>query len=158
MKKHAVTPRLGLSVLAISSALLLGACGKSNEPTTAGEKLDAAISTVEKKSEAVGQDMKQGLEAAKASTAEVVDTIKAETQDATITTKVTAELARDPELTAELARDPELSALKIDVDTYAGTVVLKGTAPSESAKDRAYTLARAVSGVVSVENQLRVGS
>jgi hyperosmotically inducible protein len=148
MKKHAVTPRLGLSVLAISSALLLGACGKSNEPTTAGEKLDAAISTVEKKSEAVGQDMKQGLEAAKASTAEVVDTIKAETQDATITTKVTAELARDPELTA----------LKIDVDTYAGTVVLKGTAPSESAKDRAYTLARAVSGVVSVENQLRVGS
>jgi hyperosmotically inducible protein len=148
MKKHAITPRLGLSVLAISSALLLGACGKSNEPTTAGEKLDAAISTVEKKSEAVGQDMKQGLEAAKASTAEVVDTIKAETQDATITTKVTAELARDPELTA----------LKIDVDTYAGTVVLKGTAPSESAKDRAYTLARAVSGVVSVENQLRVGS
>lgn len=147
MKKHAVTPRLGLSVLAISSALLLGACGKTDEPTTAGEKLDAAISTVEKKSETVGQDLKQGMDAAKAGTADTVDTIKAETQDATITTKVTA----------ELARDPELSALKIDVDTNAGAVVLKGTAPTEAAKDRAVTLARAVSGVVSVDSQLRVG-
>jgi hyperosmotically inducible periplasmic protein len=147
MKKFAVTSRLGLPVLAVASALLLGACGKSDQPTTAGEKLDAAISTVEKKSEAVGQDMKQGMEAAKAGTAEAVDTIKAGTQDASITTKITA----------ELARDPQLSALKIDVDTHAGAVVLKGTAPTDAAKDRAVTLARAVSGVVSVDNQLRVG-
>ena len=147
MNKYAVTPRLGLSVLAVSTALLLGACGKSDQPTTAGEKLDAAVSTVEQKSEALGQDMKQGMEAAKAGTADAVETIKAETQDASITTKVTA----------ELARDPELSALKIDVDTHAGTVVLKGTAPTDAAKERAVTLARAVSGVVSVENQLRVG-
>lgn len=147
MKKFAVTPRLGLSVLAVSSVLLLGACGKSDQPTTAGEKLDAAISTVEKKSEAVGQDVKQGMEAAKAGTAEAVDTIKAGTQDASITSKITA----------ELARDPQLSALKIDVDTHAGAVVLKGTAPTDAAKDRAVTLARAVSGVVSVDNQLRVG-
>lgn len=148
MKKHAVTSRLGLSVLAISSALLLGACGKTNEPTTTGEKIDSAISTVEKKSEAVGAEMKQGVEAAKAGAADAVDAVKAESQDVSITTKVTA----------ELARDPELSALKIDVDTNAGKVVLKGTAPSEAAKDRAVTLARAVSGVVSVESQLRVGS
>lgn len=148
MKNPSVTPRIGLAVLAVSSALLLGACGKSNEPTTAGEKLDAAISTVEKKSEAIGKDMQQGMDAAKAGTAEAVDTLKAETQDATITTKISA----------ELARDPELSALKIDVDTNAGAVVLKGTAPSEAAKDRAVTLARAVSGVVSVQSQLRVGS
>ena len=146
--KTAVTPRLTLSVLAVTAALALAACGKADEPTTAGEKLDAAISTVEQKSEEVGKDMKQGLDAAKAGTAEAVDTLKAESQDASITTKVTA----------ELARDPELSALKIDVDTHAGAVVLKGTAPSDAAKDRAVTLARAVAGVVSVESQLRVGS
>jgi hyperosmotically inducible periplasmic protein len=131
----------------VASALLPGACGKSDQPTTAGEKRDAAISTVEKKSEAMGQDMKQGMEAAKAGTTEAVDTIKAGTQDASITSKITA----------ELARDPQLSALKIDVDTHAGAVVLKGTAPTDAAKDRAVTLARAVSGVVSVDNQLRVG-
>jgi osmotically-inducible protein OsmY len=148
MNKKAVTTRLGLSVLAISSAFFLGACGKVNEPATAGEKIDSAIATVEKKSEAIGKDVQQGLDAARASTANAVDTLKAETQDASITTQVTA----------ELARDPELSALKIDVDTRAGTVVLKGTAPNESAKDRAVTLARAVSGVVSVQSQLRVGS
>jgi hyperosmotically inducible periplasmic protein len=147
MKKFAVTSRLGLPVLAVAFTLLLGACGKSDQPTTAGEKLDAAISTVEKKSEAMGQGMKQGMEAAKAGTADAVDTIKAGTQDASITTQITA----------ELARDPQLSALKIDVDTHAGAVVLKGTAPTDAAKDRAVTLARAVSGVVSVDNQLRVG-
>lgn len=147
MKKHAVTPRLALSVLAISSALLLGACGKTNEPTTAGEKLDSAISTVEKKSETMGTDLKQGMEAAKAGAATAVDAAKAETQDVSITAKVTA----------ELARDPELSALKIDVDTHAGKVVLKGTAPSDAARSRAVTLTRTVTGVVDVDNQLRVG-
>jgi len=147
MKKYAVTPRLGLSVLAISSALLLGACGKTNEPTTAGEKLDSAVSTVEKKSEALGADVKQGMEAAKTGAADAADTAKAQTQDASITTQVNA----------ELARDPELSALKIDVDTNAGKVILKGSAPSDAARDRAVSLAKAVSGVVNVDNQLRVG-
>ncbi|MEO8546480.1 MAG: BON domain-containing protein [Betaproteobacteria bacterium] len=147
MNKHAVTHRLGLLVLAISSALLLGACGKTNEPTTAGTKVDSAIASVEKKSEAVGADMKQGVETAKASAGAAVDSVKASAEDGSITAKVTA----------ELARDPELSALKIDVDTHAGAVVLKGSAPTEAAKDRAVTLARAVSGVVSVDNQLHVG-
>lgn len=147
MKKHAVTPRLGLSVLAISSALLLGACGKTNNSTTAGEKLDSTISKVEKKSGAMGTDLKQGMEAAKTGAADAVDAAKGETQDVSITAKVTA----------ELARDPELSALKINVDTNAGKVVLKGTAPSDAARDRAMTLAKAVSGVVDVDNQLRVG-
>lgn len=147
MKKYAVTPRLGLSVLAISSALLLGACGKTNESTTAGEKLDSAVSTVEKKTETLGTDMKQGMDAAKTGAADAVDTVKAQTQDASISTQVTA----------ELARDPELSALKIDVDTQAGKVVLKGTAPSDAARSRAVTLTRAVSGVVDVDNQLQIG-
>ncbi len=147
MKRSAVTPHLGLSVLAISSVLLLGACGKTHESTTAGEKLDSAISTVEKKSEAMGTDLKQGMEAAKSSAADAVDAAKAQTQDVSISVQVTA----------ELARDPELSALKIDVDTHAGKVVLKGTAPSDAARSRAVTLTRAVSGVVDVDNQLRIG-
>lgn len=145
--KSTVTNRIGLSVWVIASALALAACGKTEQNSTSGEKLDAAISNVEQKTDSVGKDVRQGLDAARADTADAIDKLKAETQDASITTQVTA----------ELARDPELSALKIDVDTHAGKVVLRGTAPSDAARNRAVTLVRAVSGVVDVDNQLRVG-
>lgn len=145
--KSTVTNRIGLSVWVIASALALAACGKTEQNSTSGEKLDAAISNVEQKTDSVGKDVRQGLDAARADTADAIDKLKADTQDASITTQVTA----------ELARDPELSALKIDVDTHAGKVVLRGTAPSDAARNRAVTLVRAVSGVVDVDNQLRVG-
>ena len=64
--------------------------------------------------------------------------------DAVITTSVNA----------ELAKDPQLSALRINVDTDAGRVALKGTAPDPAAKERATQVASSVKGVVSVDNQL----
>ena len=57
---------------------------------------------------------------------------------------------------AELAKDDKLSALKIDVDTSDGRVMLKGTAPSQADKERATQLAQGVKGVTRVDNQLRV--
>lgn len=142
-----ITNRLGLSVCVLATALALAACGKTEHNATAGEKLDSAVAKVEQKSEEIGKDLKQGMATASAETSIAVDKLKVGAQDAGITTLVNA----------ELARDPELSALKIDVDTHAGKVVLKGTAPSDAARDRAVTLAKAVSGVVGVDNQLRVG-
>ncbi len=156
--KFAVTNRHTLSVLAVASALALTACGKTEEPPTAGERLDAAIATVEQKTEAVGREVKQGLDAARTGTADAVDAVKAGTADAMDAVKAETADARITTLvSAELARDPELSALKIDVETQAGKVLLKGSAPSGAARDRAVTLARAVSGVVGVDNQLRIG-
>ena len=57
----------------------------------------------------------------------------------------------------ELAKDPKLSALRINVDTDAGRVALRGTAPDEASKERATQLASSVKGVVAVDNQLTVG-
>ncbi len=142
-----ITNRLGLSVCVLATALALAACGKTEHDATAGEKLDSAVAKVEQKSEEVSKDVQQGMATASAQTGAAVDKLQAGAQDASITTQVNA----------ELARDPELSAMKIDVDTNAGKVVLKGTAPSDAARDRAVTLAKAVSGVVDVDNQLRVG-
>lgn len=68
-------------------------------------------------------------------------------KDAAITTAVNA----------KLAQDKSLSALRIDVDTVNGRVSLRGTAPDAAARERATTLASAVDGVVSVDNQLTVG-
>lgn len=67
-------------------------------------------------------------------------------KDASITT----------EINVGLAKDPALSALKINVDTNDGRVLLKGTAPDPAARERATQLAQAVTGVVSVDNQLQV--
>lgn len=58
---------------------------------------------------------------------------------------------------ADLVKDKELSAMRINVDSTQGNVVLKGTAPNASAKERAETIAKGVNGVVSVDNRLTVG-
>ena len=46
--------------------------------------------------------------------------------------------------------------LRLDVDTNGGKVALKGTAPNAEARDRAAKLARSVSGVTDVDNQLAI--
>lgn len=59
---------------------------------------------------------------------------------------------------AELVKDSELSALKINVDSKNGNVLLKGNAPNQAAKDRAESLAKGTKDVVSVDNQLMIGN
>jgi hyperosmotically inducible protein len=68
-------------------------------------------------------------------------------KDSVITTKVKAELAA-----AKLS-----SLVKIQVDTdNAGVVTLSGNTATQTAKDQAVSIARAVKGVTSVDNQIKV--
>ena len=79
-------------------------------------------------------------EATKAKTKEYV-------KDSVITTKVKAELAA-----AKLS-----SLVKIQVETdNAGVVTLSGTTATQAAKDKADSIARAVKGVTSIDNQIKV--
>ena|ERR1700741_1210551 len=67
--------------------------------------------------------------------------------DATLTTKVHT----------ALANDVGLRTLKsINVDSDKGVVTLKGQVDSEDAKRRAEAIAKRVSGVTAVKNQLQV--
>lgn len=59
---------------------------------------------------------------------------------------------------ADLVKDKELSAIKINVDSTQGNVVLRGTAPNPAAKDRATDIARSVKGVVNVDNRLTLAA
>jgi len=68
--------------------------------------------------------------------------------DAWITTKVKA----------DLAKDSETKAHEISVDTKSGVVVLTGTVASIAEKTKAEKDARSVKGVVDVENQLVVAN
>lgn len=137
---------LTATTIAIAAALSLAACDKPNDDRTVGQKIDSAIAKTEQKTDQAGAEIKKDVDAARNSTSQAVDTAGSKMKDAAITTGINA----------GLARDASLSALKIDVDTSAGKVSLRGTAPDAAARDRATQLAKNVDGVLSVDNQLQV--
>ena len=154
--------------IALVAAVALSACGPKSENKTAGQKLDAAIERTEETASATGQKASEIGQAARDKTNELLDSPKVQqdiaaaketAKDAGSAIKAgTADAAITATVKAGLARDSQLSALKIDVDTNAGAVRLQGPAPSLEAKTRATDIAKAVSGVSSVDNQLMVGA
>ncbi len=147
------------SILAVSAlALGLSACGK-NEDATVGQRLDSAVEKTEQAAtdarikaesamQSAGNKIEQGTAGAESSAKQASNNAKDAINDATITAEVNA----------SLAKDPDLSAVKINVDTVNGKVTLNGPAPSTVARDRAETIAKAVTGVTAVNNQLVVSA
>ena len=151
-------------ILAVTAiALGLAACGP-NDNQTAGQKLDNAIERTEqaadnvkaqanRAAETAGQKLDNAVEATKDAAANAADA----TQDAAAQAlNAAGEAGITAKVNAALMADAELSALNINVDTHGSVVTLKGDAPSQSAKDRAQELAKAVDGVTSVANLLTV--
>jgi osmotically-inducible protein OsmY len=135
-------------MVAIAAVLSIAACSKQVEDRTVGQQVDSAVAKVEQKTDQAVAAVKSGVDSAETSGGKMVDATKEKVKDATITTSINA----------ELARDTSLSALKINVDTSAGRVALKGTAPDAAARDRATVLAQRVDGVTGVDNQLVIRS
>ena len=130
----------------VSAAAFLVACSPSNDNRTAGEKVDATVAQVEQKATEMKSDIKSAGNDAAQAAERGTDSVTNKVKDAAITTAVNA----------KLVADPSLSALKIDVDTVGGNVVLRGTAPTAAARDNASALASHVDGVAGVDNQLVV--
>jgi len=121
---------------AVVASLALAGCNKADQ-TAAKNSAEDSVAQVDQKARQLGNDAKDGAQ----KMGDKVD-------DAVITASVKT----------EIAKDPDLSALKVNVDTDGGRVVLRGTAPSTVAKEHASTLAGGVKGVASVDNQLSVSS
>lgn len=161
------TGRMVLVAGGAALALALVGCDRADNKT-AGQQLDTAIAKTEQaarnakatteslaadakakideKAPAAESAVKDGAARASEATREAGSAIAGAVDDATITATVSA----------GLAKDSELSALRIDVDTRAGVVTLKGPAPSAAAKARAEEIARNVKGVSRVDNALEV--
>jgi osmotically-inducible protein OsmY len=131
---------------AVAAASLV-ACDRPGDERSAGQKIDGAVEQVQRKTEEVKADAREAGQEAKAATETAVEAIADKTKDAVITTTINA----------ELAKDTKLSALRVDVDTADGRVILRGTAPDTTSRERATELAQRVEGVKSVDNQLSVG-
>ncbi|MHB1198679.1 MAG: BON domain-containing protein [Polaromonas sp.] len=147
------TPLVVLGSLAL--VLALSACGKKDDDKTAGQKLDSGISKTQQAAEeakaktessaaSAGAALKDATQSAESSAKELASKAAETLDDVAITAAVSA----------GLAKDPDLSAIKIDVDTKNGAVTLNGSAPTEAAREKASSIARAVKGVNSVENKL----
>lgn len=136
------------SLAVASSVALIAACSPATDTRTAGEKLDSTVAKVEQKAGEVKSDVSAAGDSAAQSAARGADSATDKVKDAAITTAVNA----------QLVADPSLSALKINVDTLNGRVVLRGKAPSATSRDHASTLASRVDGVMGVDNQLVVES
>lgn len=128
-------PALGAAAVAVS----LAACDQREDERTIGQQVDSAVAQAQRKTEAMKDDVKVAAN-------EPMSETSMKVKDASITTAINL----------QLARDDKLSALKIDVDTQDGRVRLNGTAPDAASRERATALARGVQGVVSVDNQLTV--
>ena len=164
---HSNTPWLATSLVATLAALTLTACGR-DDSRTAGQQLDSTIAKVEQKAGEIKAEAQ--VDAAKArSRTEVAANKAGEAINQTLgkvatqvenTAEVVSDKMADASITtrvnAELAKDTTLSALRINVDTVNGKVSLRGSAPSSLARDRATTLAAKVKGVSAVDNQLDV--
>lgn len=117
-----------------AALLAIAGCNKADQ-SAAKNAADDTVAQVDQKARQLGSAAKDGAQ----KMGDKVD-------DAMITAGVKT----------EIAKDPDLSALQVNVDTDNGRVALRGKAPSMAAKEHATTLAAAVKGVSSVDNQLSI--
>jgi hyperosmotically inducible protein len=143
------------AVSALLAMLALAGCSKRDDMQTARTNDDTAVVQGQPTAgESASKAVQDAKDATKKAAADIKDASKNAADQAT--NKVSDALITTA-VNAELAKDPKLSALRINVDTDAGRVALRGTAPDEASKERATQLASSVKGVVAVDNQLTVG-
>ena len=131
---------------ALALAAALAACGKHEDERTAGQKLDGAIAEAKQAGAEAKADASRAANTAETKMKQGAAAASEAVADATIVTKINA----------ALLADDRLKATKIDVKAQDGHVTLTGTAPDAGSQTRATTLAAAVNGVRSVDNQLVV--
>jgi osmotically-inducible protein OsmY len=130
----------------------LGACDKPGPAETAGKKIDQSMENAGQKIESTADKVGD----------KIGDTaIKVENKMSSQSTKVGVAVD-DTEITtkvkAAIFAEAGLKTLQISVETMKGVVTLSGSVDSQSHSNTANSLASAVSGVNSVNNQLVVTS
>ena len=140
---------LQLALAAVALAAVLPGCDRG-DTRSVGRQVDRAIAATERNADDVGRR-----------TAEVVDQVAAVVVDASREAAATvAEKSKDLAITtavnARLASDPVLATQKIDVQTHDARVTLRGSVPDAASRGHAVALARSVTDVAGVADELEV--
>lgn len=156
-----------VAVGSLALALALGACSKQ-EDKTAGQQLDSAIAKTEQAASEARAKAEQSAAEAKAKTESAMASAGTAIQDATKNAESSAkeavskaegkldDVSITTSVSSAIGKESDLSVLKINVDTKNGAVTLNGSAPTEAAREKAGSIAKAVKGVNSVDNKLVV--
>lgn len=117
----------------------------------AGNQLESAADKTQRALADMGERLGPQVKEATASAKEHLATAGEKTREA-----LQGDGAITASIKASLLKDPDLSALKIDVDTRDGVVVLNGLAGDAAARERATRIAEGTKGVREVRNHLTV--
>lgn len=116
----------------------------------AAEKTERTAETAAEKTRTSAQEAAERAKAAAATVAQkterAAETVAAKTADSVITTKVKA----------DIFREPDLKAMAIHVETEKGVVMLSGFVDSKADADKAVRVARSVEGVTDVKSAIKV--
>ena len=143
--RRSVWPRVLIAAVITAGATAL-LVSHYYDDRSLGAKLDDTVAAAGSTVQGGVEGLRDSAAAAAQGTANVAERAAAAMGDAAITATVKT----------ALAADPSLSAVKIDVTTKQGTVVLEGPAPDEKSRQRAEVLAAAPQGVARVDNNLVV--
>ncbi len=182
--KLVTTSRTRASLLAVAFVAALGACSKQGEQSTTGQYLDDATVTAKVKADLIKDDTVKATEIQVETTegvvqlsgfvgseearqraeqlAKSIDGVKSVRNDLAVqsTQQSAGQSVDDTVITskvkAALLADDEVKGLAISVETSGGTVQLTGSAKSDSERQKAEQLAKAVEGVTSVQNSIAV--
>jgi len=167
-KTTTMSSRYSIRLVVVSTFVVLGisACNKADERASIGQQVDAVISKTEQlaaEAKLKTQDSSAGLKSKTEETfANAGVALKNATENAEYSVKNVAgktigkmdDMAITTAISAALAKDPEIKLFKINVDTKSGAVVLNGSVPTESVRERAGAMSKRFSGVRSVDNRL----
>jgi osmotically-inducible protein OsmY len=128
---------------------------------TAVEKTKAAAHTVAQKTEnaldRTGDKTRDSASVAADKTDNAADRAGDKTRDAAANTKLAAsDTAITTKVKADLIKEPNLESLGIHVETEKGVVMLSGFVNSKAEADKAVKVAKGVEGVTSVKSAIKV--
>jgi hyperosmotically inducible periplasmic protein len=144
------------AVAAAMAVAALAACNRPADDSSTRQRADSSVARTERQPQMQEESKSPSANpSANPSATPSTDASKSQRAATDVSDKV-KDAAITTAVNAKLAQDKTLSAMRIDVDTVDGKVSLRGAAPDPAARERATTLASAVDGVVSVDNQLTV--
>ena len=132
---------LRCAVAAAVAALVLAGCDRDTK-----QAVDKAGSELKREAKEAGAKAKEAGAQVKESLKEVGEATGQAVSDAAITAKIKA----------ALLAEKDVKSRDIDVETFQGKVVLKGTVPDRAQSQLAVKVAQSVDGVKSVENRITV--
>jgi hypothetical protein len=147
--------KLITAVIAVAMLVMVmaGCTRYADDGQTIGQKLDRALD----RTNLVLAEAGSALSSSTAESGSMFDSVAASVSErALLSTLDVADAGISASIKSDLVRDPSLGALRIDVESRDGLVLLTGQAYDESNRQRAEQVARAHKSVIGVRNNLTV--